>query len=242
MPATGNNSLHTYRMSICLAADGFSLSVSNPSGGNSPLQAEEHYGIAPGMLAQELHRALTRPRIMDYRYASVEIVTDTPSTFLPLEDFRSSEVPSIYRLCFPQAEVRSEDIRYELLSAQEIVVLFTADARCVQAVQRLYPEATLRSWQGRLLEEASEAVRRIRGSARHLFVNIGRERMCICMAGKGTPPFACAYEATEEADQLYYILSVWKALDLDATRDVLHVQGVSDSLHERLSQYIQEIL
>lgn len=229
-------------MSIRLAADGFSLSVGSPSGSNRPLQAEDHYGLLPDTIAQELHRALTRPRIMDYRYASVEIVSDTPSTFLPLEDFRSSEVPSIYRLCFPQAEVRSEDIRYELLSAQEMVVIFTADARCVQTVQRLYPEATLRSWQGMLLEEAAETARRMRRSARHLFVTLGRECMYICMTGKGTPPFACAYEAKDEDDQLYYILSVWQALKLDPTRDILHLQHVSDSLHEKLSQYIREIL
>ena len=228
-------------MSIRLAPDGFSLSVGSPSGGSHPLQAEEHYDIAPEHLPMEIHHALTRPRIMDYRYHSVEIVADTPCTFLPLEDFRSSEVPSIYRLCFPQAEVRSEEIRYELLSAQEMVVLFTADARCVQAIQRLYPEAVLRSRQGMLLEEAAEAVRHMRGSARHLFVTIGRKHMYICLTGKGTKPFACAYEAMNEADQLYYILSVWKTLELDVTRDVLHLQDASEELQEKLSQYVQEV-
>ena len=229
-------------MSIRLTADGFSLSVGSAPGGSRPLQAEERYGIAPESLAMELHRALTRPRIVDYRYQRVELVADTPSTFLPLEDFRSSEVPSIYRLCFPQAEVRSEEIHYELLPSQEMVVLFTADARCVRTVHSLYPEAALRSFQGMLLEEAAEATRHTRGSGRHLFATIGRERMCICQTGKGTKPFACAYEAAHDSDRLYYILSVWKTLELDATRDVLHLQGASEELHEKLGQYVHEII
>ncbi len=229
-------------MSIRIAADGFSLSVDSPPGTAQPLQHEEKRVAEPTLLPRELHLALTRPRIMDYRYASVEIVADTPATFLPLEDFRTGEVAAVYRLCFPRTEAKADEIHYEILSALEMVVLFSADAHCVQTVRRLYPEATLRSLQGLILEESNEAMRHTKGSARHLFVEVGRERMAICQLGKQKPHFACSYEATHDADRLYYILSVWKALSLDAARDVCHLRGASVELWEKLACYIHEIV
>ncbi len=228
-------------MSIRLAADGFSLSVDSQTGASQPLQYEEKRVADADLLPRELHLALTRPRIMDYRYASVEIVADTPATFLPLEDFRSSEVAAVYRLCFPRTEAKADEIHYELLSSLEMVVLFAADSRCVQTVQRLYPDATLRSLQSLILEEARETLRRTKSSARHLFVDVGRERMSLCQLGKDKPNFACSYEATHDADRLYYILSVWKTLGLDVSRDVCHLRGASVELWEKLACYIHEI-
>lgn len=227
-------------MSICVSADGLSVSVYHSSHerpiqhSEQPLrQGDEAHAVLESMLRQM--------RLVGKRPAEVTLVADTPATMLPLEEFRSSDVPTLYRLNFPHLQLRPTEVRYEILPDTESVVLFWLDEQLFDTVMRLYPDARLRHRQSLLLDDALEKARRSLGSARQFFAYAGPSQLFLCLFNKDKLRFACAYEATNDADRLYYLLAAWKSLGLDPEKDACHLQGASDELARKVGNYLLEI-
>ena len=90
MQVTGSNLLNTYRLSIRLFSDGFSLSILYTSD-NSLVQKEDVTADGSTPLYQLLEKTLQRPRFMEYSFQSVELLVLSPSTCVPLDYFRREE-------------------------------------------------------------------------------------------------------------------------------------------------------
>ncbi len=226
-------------MSICVTADGFSVSIYNNIIGGRPLQ-HDVVRLHEGNVAHELlEQALTRPRLTDYSFTQVELVADTPATWLPLEDFRSSDVHALYKLNFPRSETKNSEEHYEIVPSLEAVVLFSLDEQIRETVVSLYPEAQLRSRQSLLLEDALEHVRHTRGNARQCHAYVEEDSLLLCIFQQKKLLFVCSYEARYDADRLYYLLSAWKSLQMDTTKDHCHLHGASDTLQVDVERFIK---
>ena len=228
-------------MSIRVTADGFSVFVYNHLAGNRPLWHEDVPLSQDNDVQELITQTLTRPRLVDYPLAQVEIVADTPATLLPLEDFRSSDVHALYRLNFPSSTTRIADEHYEIMPAMEAVVIFSLSDEIHQAVLSLYPQAIVRSRQSLLLEEALQTTRMTQSSARQFHAFIGEDNLFVCLFEQGKLRFASAYSAATDADRLYYLLAAWKSLQLSETQDRLLLHDATDTLRQSAARYIKNI-
>ena len=233
--------MQTYRMSICVSAGGLSVSIYNNIIGGKPLRHEEvrlKEGDVPHAVLRSM---LTRPRVTDMRFSQVQLVADTPATLLPLEDFRSSELLTIHRLCFPRSEAKPTEVCHEVLSTLEVVVIFSLANEIQEVVRNLYPEAKIRSRQSLLMEQAFEQARQATGSPRQFHAFVSPQALFLCLFQEGRLRFACSYEAENDADRLYYLLSAWKGLQMDTTEDPCHLHDASDMFSGRLCHYIRQV-
>lgn len=191
--------------------------------------------------ADTLRYALTRLRAAACTYDEVELVMDTPTTRVPLEEFHREETAALLHLTFPRLQAGEKDIRYEVLPHLEVVELYHAPHEVVEVVQELFPGTLLHSAQGRMMERAVAQDMKLRpgclcmhaarcGQGLFLFAVKGRQLL-----------FASTYACTDDQDGLYFLLNAWKALDLQVMQDVCVLHGACRQLAGRVGQFIKNV-
>lgn len=232
--------MNTYRLSIRISADGFSLSIYNVLDG-SLLQSIQQNAIQDTPLHTLLDETLRRPRLLDYTFQHVELLADTPSTCVPLEYLRREEVAALYRLNFPSTTATNAEIRYQILPSLEVVEIFCLDAAIYSTVQSLYPNVQLASYEGRLLEDTALTNRWAAADKANFHTHISDHSMLICSFLAGKLSYATTYRVNNNQDRLYYIMGAWKALGLDGNSDILHIHNSSSALVAELRRFIQQV-
>jgi len=257
MPATGSNSFTNYRLSIRFSADGFSFSVSSTLDG-SVVQEDRFPVTDPAAMADVLRQALRKPYLMDYRFQSVELVTEGPSTIVPLEHFNKSDMLAFYRLCFPSATSQGSmanlqssmfnvqcsmaDMQYQILSPVEAVMLFRLDQSLLRIVQECYPDVKACCADAQELERiaAMQEKRPAPEDAQQhdVYLHVAEHTFFIAVFARSKLLYAASQPAANDADRTFLLLGIWKALDLNPQRDVLHLEGASRELQKTLAEYI----
>ena len=124
MLVTGNKSLLNYSLSIRHRADGFSFYVQSTGSGKVILR--EEIKLQEGEEAHAaLERGLRSKRISGYSYERVNMLVATPSTRLPLDEFRRDDMLAVYRTAYHGTTAKREDIKFQVLPTLEVVELFT---------------------------------------------------------------------------------------------------------------------
>lgn len=255
MPATGNNSLTSYRLSIRFGADGFSFSVLNTLGG-STVQTD-HFPVrntdvssaaAESDAADVLRQALRKPYLMDYRFQSVELVVEGLSTIVPLEHFSKSDMLAYYRLCFPpmvNSQLSLADMQYQILSPVEAVMIFRLDQDILRIVQECYPDVKVCCADAMLIEHfAALQEKRPAPDAESqcdVYLHVESQRSFIAVFRRSKLLYAASQAVDNDNDRVFLLLGIWKALELNAQRDALHLEGASRELQNTLSEYILNI-
>lgn len=239
MRVTGNKKINTYRLSIRVLADGFSLYIYKV--GESKPSEHQHVPIAEGESPHStLERALTRERLTELQYEEVEMVVDAPATRIPLEEFQREEMKALYQLTFPQTKTAQVKICYEILPYLEVVEVFAVDRQLLNMLTALFPEVQLHSSQGRILENAAKGMHRKSLSGKCMFVSrISTGILLYVLKNKGLH-FACTYDVVNQSDMLYHVLHAWKELNMNVLEDCCMLQGC-DGLLEDLSKYIKNV-
>lgn len=239
MPATGNNSLLSYSLSIRQCADGFSFFVYSASSGQLLMQDNVHC-TEDETLADALERGLNLGRIKGRRYERVTLLSSSPSTRVPLDEFRREDMLALYRLTFSGMTARHEDMRFQLLPGLEIVEIFALSSQVVSVMQNHYPSAVVKSFYGSLLEYVSERQQGTTSPVTYHAVVV-EGGLFIVVLRRGKLIFANVFHAEHDADKLYFMLYVWKTLDLDAWHDSCTLYGASSELHDSVLEYLRNV-
>ena len=219
----------------------------------------------PAAMADVLRQALRKPYLMDYRFQSVELVTEGPSTIVPLEHFNKSDMLAFYRLCFPSAtsqgsmakgqssifNVQSSmfnvqcsmaDMQYQILSPVEAVMLFRLDQSFLRIVQECYPDVKACCADAQELERiaAMQEKRPAPEDAQQhdVYLHVAEHTFFVAVFARSKLLYAASQPAANDADRTFLLLGIWKALDLNPQRDVLHLEGASRELQKTLAEYI----
>ena len=244
MLATGSNSLTGYRLSIRFGADGFSFSVGSTLDG-SVVQTDRFPVSEPTAAADVLRQALQKPYLMDYRFQSVELVTEGPSTIVPLEHFNKSDMLAFYRLCFPSQQASVADMQYQILSSLEAVMIFCLDGDILRIVQECYPDVKVCCADSEQLEQfaAQQGKRPVPEDVeqRDIYVHFDEQHFFIAVFRRGKLQYAASQDASNDNDRTFLLLGIWKALDMNAQRDACHLEGASKELQQTIGEYILNV-
>lgn len=241
MPVTGNNSLSKYRLSIRVYAGGFSFLVTDVVNGTEV--SNENFVVQQGeTLLSLLQHVVNRPSLTEVQYQEVQLLMDTPSTRVPLEEFRRDEALALYRLTFGVDSTDGREVRYEILPSLEVAELFSVDAEVEKFLLESFPQAKAHGFYGYVLEQTSDRDRQREGEEACLYVSTqGAEMFLFSYTPDGRLRFANAYPAKTVANQLYFLLYVWKTLGMDQRVDACVLVDDVPELREELKKYIQKI-
>ncbi len=237
MQVTGSNLLNTYRLSIRLFSDGFSLSILFTSD-NSLVQKEDVTADGRTPLYQLLEQALKRPHLMEYTFQQVELLVLSPSTCVPLEYFRREEVFPLYNLTFPSLKVNKAEVHYQILPSLEVVELFSVNQELLQTVQGIYPDVEIVSLEGRAIENIANADRKKQDRSIHFYAMIAPKNLLVCCFKEQRLYYASTFNVDNDADRLYYIMGVWRSLQMEELKQPLYLNNSSAELQQQLQRFI----
>ena len=223
----------------------------------------ERFPVSDTALAADvLRQALQKPYLMDYRFQSVELLADTPATIVPLEHFNKSDMLAFYRLCFPAkseesrarsntqlstltSQPSSADMQYQILSSVEAAMIFRLDQDVLRIVQECYPDVKVCCADARHLEHfAAQQEKRPAPDAEpqnDVYLHVEPQYIFLAAFRRNRLLYAASQPAANDADRTFLLLGIWKALDLNAQRDVLHLEGASKDLQKTVAEYILNI-
>lgn len=228
-----------YSLSIRLCTDGFSFLVY--SLGSGQLLLQENLRCAQDeTMAEALERGLQLPRVRGRHYERVVLYSTSPSTRVPLDEFRREDMLAIYRLTFSGMSPRMEDMCFQVLPTLDVVEIFTMQSAIVDALKSHYPSAMVQGLYGSMLNQVAEMQQgSMLSVSAHVIVLEGG--VMIAVLRQGRLHFANVFRAAGNADKLYFILYVWKTLSLDAWHDSCTLYGASEDLYNDVCQYLAHV-
>lgn len=221
MPATGNKSYHPLSLSIRLRADGFSFYVCDLQ--TSSLIRGEHFRLADSLsLAQQLSQELTRPDYFNRQIDQCFVLVCTPSTRVPLEEFHREEAAALYNLTFtPSDDTGKQRVAYNILPQLECAEIYAISSDVEEAILQFYPTARFFASRAILMERLLLLEEDQPQQQRRLYVCSEADGYSLYAFDERRLCFANTFHVASMPDALYFVLNVWKQLQLDQQKDSL---------------------
>ena len=233
MLGAGSKRFTEQDLSIRIYSDGFSFSTPQ-----SQRDVTAHEGES---LTKALEQAFKTNALLRPDYDEVHVYADYPSTRIPLDEFRSEEAQALYRLTFGDDSLQGMNMHYEMLPALEIIEVFVIDKEIEELILKHYPHATIHSYFGQLMNRMLTRDKRRQDEERRLYAHCNGRQLFLFTYDQGRLQFANSFEANNLSNQLYYLLYVWKQLELRQTRDTLILIGSNKELEQELKRYLKNI-
>lgn len=240
---TGNTDFsksEQYTLSIRLSTDGFSFSVFNPHNNAETLISD--YPIDESLsLTANLKNAFNDTECLQHNYLRVNILmAGQRVTYMPLELFEDEQTEEIFYYNHPKQA--NETILYNILSNNNLVVLFSIDKSTKNFLTERFPNAKFYAQSTPLIDFFSTKSRL--GNCRKLYAHLRKEGMELFAYERGRILLANSFPCKETADQVYYLLYIWKQLGFEQERDELHLTGkflAKEALMQELQKYIKQV-
>ena len=192
-------------------------------------------------LIEALQSAFAELTLLRSDYDEVHVYADYPSTRIPLDEFRSEEAQALYRLTFGQDSLQGMNMHYEMLPALEVIEVFALDQKIEELILQYYPQATMHSYVGQLMNRMLARDKRWQGDERRLYAHSNGRQLFLVSYDMGRLQYANSFEAKALSNQIYFLLYVWKVLEMRQTKDVCLLIGKSKELETELKRYLRNI-
>ena len=204
---------------------------------NPPLVVEMLGGVSP---SANLRTAFKHPQLDGMSFDRCTVLTDSPTMLVPDDEFRPEDAATLFDHCFTGHE--RDNKRHAALETLHAVVIFALDKDletvvCDHAPDALFLPVCHPVWEhfGR---QSSGPRQRLHGYFHDGKVDV------FCLSGNRVK-FCNTFSATHSHDALYFLLSAFSQLGMQATRDEVvligstpHQQWISNNL----SKYVERVV
>ena len=208
------------------------------SGGNVDF---EPYVVTSGIsIAANLREAFKTSELLTMGVPRARIMVDSPVLMVPVEKFDETQMADLYHYTFPDS--RQDAVAYNVLPDLNAVALFAMnkDLRLViddhfRAIK--FIAAVSPVW--RHLHQRSYT-----GARSKLYGYFHERQLEVFSFQQNRFKYSNAFEASRLNDSLYFLLYVWKQLQLASETDELHLCGnvpEADKLVAELKKYVKNV-
>lgn len=238
----------SYSLSIRTCAGGFSFLVHSVASGQ--LVIEDTVPAKEGESeADNFACLLTHPRLLGRDYERVRFLSNAPTTQIPLDDFRREDNVAIYRQVFSDSTVRAEDIAVQILPALEVVCIYHLPSALEQALREVFPQATIQNFPACLIDYVASRAQGVRSAdyegghrgAVVFHVVVDGSSLHIVGTSRGRLLYANSFVCENDADRLYFLLSVWHLLKMDSQYDTCNLYDASPEFQARVHEFIASV-
>lgn len=250
MPATGNNHHITLTLSIRLSADGFCFIVCNPQD-NSLIRMERFAVKAGESMSDRLLHELSKPEYFNHSIDQVFVLSSSPSTRIPIEEFRREEAQMLYELTFSNLDFSRIHVTYNILPRLEAVELYSIPRDIEDIIVQFYPTARYFGTNAMLLERLLHLEEESTSKDKRLYLCTLPEHLALFHFRDGALQYANTFKVGTVNDAVYMILYTWNTLKLNAEADHLitftnempstHSISNTSRLTKVLSDYIAHV-
>ncbi|MBR4365772.1 MAG: DUF3822 family protein [Bacteroidaceae bacterium] len=240
MQVTGNNNISNKSLSIRISTNGLSFCIYAPS--EEPHYVYSKYKVRPTIsMAANLKDALLNEPLLKEEYQRVNVMVTSPHfTVVPTTAFKSEDINDIYAFNFPKDETKH--VSFNILRRQGLAIIFGLDKNVHQLITDDFPRARFYASASTLAEFFAE--RSAGGKMLKMYAYIHEREMTLFVFEHGRLLFVNTFESAHAIDYQYFILNVWKQLEMDQLTDMLHVVGDNDmaqQLTTSIASYIKSV-
>lgn len=191
-------------------------------------------------MSANLREAFKTPDVLSDKIDKVQILIDTPSLLVPIEQFDENEMETLFSFSFPAGQEKRV-ILYNVLPDLKAVCIFAINKNLDTVIRDRfeggvdYIHAMSPVW--RQMHQRS-----FTGHRNKLYGYFHGKQLEIFSFQQNRFKFCNTFDTSNAHDALYYLLYVWKQLRLQPEHDELHILGAipeEEWLLEELKRYLQ---
>ena len=218
-----------------------SFTLPDPADKEQPLRYEPYVVKGGISMAANLREALKTATLPSADVKRVQVVLDTPSMLVPIEQFEEENINDLYTYTFaPSQEPRK--ILFNVLPDLKVVCLFPINKDLYGVINDRYSyvqfiHALTPVW--RYLHKRS-----FTSHFNKLYATFCGRQLCLFAFQQNHFKFCNTFETDNMNDALFFIIYVWKQLRMDVIHDELHLFGElpdGEQLSQNLKQYLQKV-
>lgn len=219
-----------YTLSIRLMPDGFSFSTHNVLVENSFTYHDIHFGSASGYVAAFEESVLqTEELLLPYRQVEV-IVASSRFSLIPTELYREESAPEWYSFTVTP---KREKVLTDRLEHTGAINVYGIEEDIYAFLSRTYSTLTFHHHQSILCEYF--AIKSRMGNSDKMICQLRHGMIDILCFSKGRLRLANTFAYRHLNDAAYYIMAVWKSLQMSQQTDALQLTGDQKQISELTS-------
>ena len=186
---------------------------------------------------------LSKPDYFNRQIDQAYVLICSPSTHVPLEEFRRDEAAALYGFTFAGEEMESLRVAYTIQPQLESVELYAIPRDVEETILQFYPTARFFASRAMLMERLLHFDEDAGTSCRRLYLCPEARGFSLFAFEDGHLLFANTFAVTTTADTLYFILNTWQTLGFQALTDhlILCAMPDKDELQQALAEYILHV-
>ena len=218
------------------------LSLAAVGEATSSLVSYEQAQLKSGLTAAaNLRDAFRASELLQQKYTTVYIMTDTPTMLIPIDEYKANEAAALYDHTFTGCEQQLK-ISCTMPDLQTVAI-FSIERELKNIIDEHFSNKhflpiCLPLW--RHLNQRGNSRERQR-----LYGYLHGDRLEVFRFNQNRFKFCNSFAASQAQDALYFLLYVFRQLAMDASRDEIYVIGdiprkkwLTDNLHEYVKNVI----
>lgn len=239
MQETGNDIQKQPRMTIRVGDHSLEFALADKASKRGLLF--ESYTVKSSFsIAANLREAFRQSMLLARPCQRAQIMVAAPTMLVPIEEFDEQQAEVAYRYSF----ICSANIVvvHTVLPLLNAVAVFSMNKDLKAVIDDHYEDVLYMP-----IEHPVWSYMLRRGHTvfcRRLYAYFHDEQVSIFAFDKNRFRFSNTYDATRLQDSIYYLLSVWKQLQMDAEKDELYLAGQvidGQALAEGLKRYLRRV-
>ena len=231
-----------------------SFTMPDPADKDHPLHYEPYVVKGGISMAANLREALKTAVLPSADFRRVQVVLDTPSMLVPIEQFEEDTINDLYAYTFaPSQEPRR--MLFNVLPDLKTVCIFPINKDLYGVINDRYDDVQFVHALAPVWRHMHQ--RSFTGHYNKLYATFIGRQLCLFAFQQNRFKFCNTFEAEQVHDALYFIIHVWKQLRMDAVHDELHISGempdavlgqgslatngTQEQLIQELKQYLQKV-
>lgn len=160
---------------------------------------------------------------------------------MPLVQFSAEEQESVYQTVFSQADLLHHRVCHTVVKSLGVVVLFTVPNEDYEAFVAAHPDGTVTNRFAEVMAAAALFFQHDAPEGQSLLAYVDEEVLYLYSIIEGELRFANSFVLEREENAIYYLLSVWKTLQLEMHQDTCFIageEGAAQKLADEAAQFL----
>jgi hypothetical protein len=191
-------------------------------------------------MTANLHEAFKTVNLMATDTRRVQVLVDTPSMLVPIEQFEEDGMEVLFNHTFPNKSGRRV-IHYNVLPELKAVCLFAVSKDVAGVIADRFDEIQFIQAMTPVWHHLHQ--RSFTGHRNKLYGYFHNKQLDIFSFQQNRFKFCNSFEASHAHDALYFLLYVWKQLHMEAVHDEMHIVGdipEREWLLQELKRFLQK--
>ena len=227
------------RLTIRVGKNTLSFSVTDVTNLEQPITYEPYVVKSGVSMAANLREAFKISDVLAIETRRVQVLVDSKALLVPVEQFEEKDIETIYRHSFPRNG--TDSVVYNVLPDLNAVAVFSINKDLRLVINDHFNDVNIIHVMAPVWHYLHQ--RSFTGHRNKLYGYFHDKQLDIFSFQQNRFKFCNAFETVRAHDALYFLLYVWKQLNLQPEHDEMHLVGdipEKEWLLQELRRYLQK--